>query len=184
VITLSGRYQLRPSAHTGDRAGSVYYDLDVPDFSARPLSLSGIVLSSDPRPVSTPADRIKALVPIAPTARREFSARDRVTVFGRIYQGGRDVVMPTTVVVKVTDATGAVRMNRPHLLTVSDVTGTAPTLRSRVPAGDTAATTTRSVDFSMDLPLRTLPAGEYLLTVEASTARGAAKREVRFAITK
>jgi hypothetical protein len=37
-----------------NKTGSVYYDLDVPDFIARPLSLSGVLLTSDPKPVPLP----------------------------------------------------------------------------------------------------------------------------------
>ena len=43
-----GKYQLRVSAVDGGSqlAGSVYYDLEVPDFNAGPLTMSGIVLTS------------------------------------------------------------------------------------------------------------------------------------------
>ena len=45
-----GRYQLRVSAQSKlrDTAGSVFTDLDVPDFSKAPLSLSGVILHAEP----------------------------------------------------------------------------------------------------------------------------------------
>ncbi len=39
-----GRYQLRVAAGTAMRAGNVVYDLEVPDFSAEPLTMSGVAL--------------------------------------------------------------------------------------------------------------------------------------------
>ena len=40
----AGRYQLRIAGGTKDRAGSVIYDLEVPDFSKLPLTMSGVAL--------------------------------------------------------------------------------------------------------------------------------------------
>ena len=171
---------MRLSARTGVQTGSVYYDIDVPDFGARSLSLSGLVLSSEPRPAVSSADPIRAYMPIAPTARREFSAADKVTAFAKVYQGGRDPLAATTVTVKITDASGALRLNRAQLVTGGGV-GVAGSNQRSVPTSDVVSTD-RSIDFRMELPLRTLPAGEYLLTLEASTSRGQAQRHVRFRV--
>ena len=51
VATLDlppGRYQLRVAAReaNGGAVGSVFTDLEVPDFSKEPLAMSGILLSS------------------------------------------------------------------------------------------------------------------------------------------
>ena len=176
-----GRYQLRLSAHVGsqNKTGSVYYDLEVPDFESRPVSLSGLLLTSDPKPVSSDTDRIKTYVPIAPTARRTFTDADRVTAFARIYQGGRTSaampgrqgnavqsgLVPARLTISVTDSGGTVRVRRAENL-----------------AADMFGLNDRMAEFKMDLPLQGLPAGEYLLTLEASTGRGTARRDVRFAI--
>ena len=182
-ITLRpGRYQLRLAAVIAGRSGSVYYDIDIPDFGAKSLSISGLVLSSEPRPVSSPTDPIKTLMPIAPTARRTFGARDKVTAFARIYQGGRDPIAPTTVAVKITDSTGTSRLSRTQLVTGGSENPVARGPRpGAAPAAD-VPTTDRSIDFRMDLPLVSLPGGEYLLTIEASTPRGVAQRHVRFIV--
>jgi VWFA-related protein len=43
-----GRYQMRVAAgNGGSKAGSVVYDIDVPDFSKTPLVLSGVIVGSD-----------------------------------------------------------------------------------------------------------------------------------------
>lgn len=180
-ITLRpGRYQLRLSANTGTKAGSVYYDIDIPDFWARPLSMSGLMLTSEPRPVSSATDPIRTFVPFSPTARREFMATDKVTAFARVYQGGRDPVASTTVTVRITDATGALRLNRTELLTAGDVGGGRG---SRPPFGSAETSLAdRTIDFRMDLPLKTLPAGQYLLTLQATTSRGEARRDIRFTV--
>ena len=177
-----GRYQLRLSALVGaqNKAGSVYYDLEVPDFQARPLSLSGLLLTSDPKPVSTDSDRIKSYVPIAPTARRTFSAADRVSAFARIYQGGQTsaaaadparprqsgpVLQTVQLSILVTDSQGAVRFRRTEAV-----------------AGDMFGVNDRMAEVRVDVPMRDLTAGEYLLTMEATSSRGAARRDVRFTV--
>lgn len=182
-LTLKpGRYQLRLSTLVGaqNKTGSVYYDLEVPDFQARPLSLSGLLLTSDPKPVSTDTDRIKAYVPIAPTARRTFSVTDRVTAFARIYQGGQTsaaapdparqrqsgaVLQAVQLSILVTDSQGAVRFRRTEAVPV-----------------DIFGPNDRMAEFRMDVPLKDLTAGEYLLTMDATSSRGTARRDVRFTV--
>ena len=178
-----GRYQLRLSTHVGSqgKTGSVYYDLDVPDFTARALSISGLLVTSDVKPVSTDTDRIRQYVPIAPTAKRTFTAAERVSVFARIYQGGQTTASapvntrsqsrmpastqgaPVQVTVTVTDAQGLVRVRRTE----------------QVPR-DAFGATDGAADFSLAMPLRTLPPGEYLFTLEAAGGRGQAVRHLRF----
>jgi hypothetical protein len=41
-----GRYQIRVASASGDVAGSVVYDLDVPDFTKGDLTMSGVVLTT------------------------------------------------------------------------------------------------------------------------------------------
>ena len=56
-----GRYQLRTAANVGSlgTAGSLYYDVVVPDFMDAPLSLSALVLSSTGRADRRAARRIE-----------------------------------------------------------------------------------------------------------------------------
>jgi len=185
LMLKPGRYQLRMSAFVGaeNRSGSVFYDIDIPDFARRPVSLSGLLLTADPKPISTDTDRIKAYVPIGPTARRTFRASDQVTAFARIYQGGQmldstqnraaavtrlpggDTLSPVQVTVSVTDAEGTVRIRRTELV-AKDLFGAAD----------------RTAEFSMPIELKNLSPGEYLLTVDASFGRGQARRDIRFKV--
>lgn len=180
-----GRYQLRLSARLGEanRTGSVYYDVEVPDFTARPLSMSGVLLTAEPRPVSSNTDRIKAWVPLAPTARRTFSSSDRVTAFARIYQGGQtSTAVPDTVrparQIPGRDALQAAQL----MVVVTDAQGTVRDRRTVAMAQDVFGVNDRMAEFTMDLPLKGLPAGDYLLTLEATSPRGSARRDVRFSV--
>ena len=92
-----GRYQLRASAHIARQAtsGSVYSDLDVPDFSSGALSLSGLALSASPGPAVGSADTLRTIVPVVPTARRSFTTGHQVSAFARFYQGGKAPPSPS-----------------------------------------------------------------------------------------
>ena len=67
-----GRYQLRLSAHlpSQDKSGSIYYDVDVPDFSKGALLMSGAMLSVTPALAAAPRDLLLDLMPIVPTTNR------------------------------------------------------------------------------------------------------------------
>jgi VWFA-related protein len=88
-----GRYQLRLAAGTGaGKAGSVIYDLDVPDFSKPPLSMSGVALTSVVASQVTtlrPKDPLKDYLPGPPVATRDFSRGDTLTAFAEIYDNQR-----------------------------------------------------------------------------------------------
>jgi VWFA-related protein len=85
-----GRYQMRIAAGNGQtRAGSVVYDLDVPDFSKSPLVLSGVTIGS------AATSRIWTLNPktvFAPTlpgnvsTTREFDTGDIVGLYTEAYE--------------------------------------------------------------------------------------------------
>ena len=85
-----GRYQLRMAAREtgGGRVGSVTYDLDVPDFTKGPITMSGVVLAAaDPQALLTAkADHEqRTLFPVPATASREFRAGDALSTFAEIY---------------------------------------------------------------------------------------------------
>ena len=91
-----GRYQLRLAAESTlfGKRGSVYYDVEVPDFSAEPLSMSGLALSLGGGAVTMPAGAFHPLVPFDPTSRRVFRSTDQVRAFVQVYQGGSGRLMP------------------------------------------------------------------------------------------
>jgi VWFA-related protein len=159
-----GRYHLRLAAMSALRArtGSVYCDLDVPDFTKPPLSLSGLVLSATPALVVAPRDRLASLVPVMPTTRRTFSAGDGVTVFLRVYQGGRNALAAVTMTARILDSRG---------IPVFDTTNALPADRF---------STVRSADYRLAPPLAPLTPGLYLLTLEAKLGNRTVRRDLRF----
>lgn len=83
-----GRYQLRLASAAAGKIGSVLFDLDVPDFDAAPLSMSGIALSSGAAVNTlTLADKDRRSdMPGAPMASREFSVDEELSMFVELYQ--------------------------------------------------------------------------------------------------
>jgi hypothetical protein len=102
-----GKYQLRIGAReSGGKVGAVVYDLEVPDFSKGPISMSGVVLSSAASlriPTASPGGTdVKDLLPEPPSASREFDRGDELSTFVEIYDNlgttpAHRVVITTTV---------------------------------------------------------------------------------------
>jgi VWFA-related protein len=85
-----GRYQLRVAAREANtkRAGSVVYDIDVPDFSKEKLAISGIALtsaSSGLTPTARSRDPLAKMLPGPMTTFREFSQGDEIALFAEVY---------------------------------------------------------------------------------------------------
>jgi hypothetical protein len=85
-----GRYQLRVAASHGDaKAGSVHYDLEIPDFWKAPLTMSGIALtsaSSGQMPTNRENDPLRDLLPGPPIATRQFQRDDELALFAEFYE--------------------------------------------------------------------------------------------------
>ncbi len=156
-----GKYELRLSAHSMrlNRTGSVYVDIDVPDFSDAPLSLSGIVLTANAGLV--PKSALATLLPFTPTTTRSFVASEHVAAFVRVYE------------TKIAPASIETRITSKDNTTMFDATQ---------PMDATTFDVTKSADYRLDLPLPTLPAGSYLLTIEARSGPNTATRQIRFSV--
>jgi VWFA-related protein len=161
-----GRYQIRAAAHSSilDTSGSVFYDIDVPDFAGAAVSMSGVVLGVTPTPMSVPKDRLASLLPITPTAERLFARGDRLSAFLRIYQGGRAPLAGVAVGVKIVDARGTKVFET-----------TEPVAPERFAAG-------RSADYRLSVPVADLEPGPYVLTLETSLGKTRVSRAVRFSM--
>jgi VWFA-related protein len=88
-----GRYQMRIAAgnRTG-KAGSVVYDLEVPDFTKGPLVMSGVALtaaSAGQAPTIKPKDPLGDFLPGPATAVREFERGDLLVLFAEFYENAR-----------------------------------------------------------------------------------------------
>jgi VWFA-related protein len=88
-----GRYQMRVAAgNRSGKAGSVLYDLEVPDFSRLPFSMSGVSLtatSAGQTPTIKPKDPLGDFLPGPPTAVREFDRDDDIVLFVEFYENAR-----------------------------------------------------------------------------------------------
>jgi hypothetical protein len=160
-----GRYEVRLAANAGvNQQASVYSYVDVPDFTGQPLSLSGIAINVAPPLLSAPKGKFADLLPLEPTAVRQFKTSDRVKAFVRVYQAAKKPAAPVTVRARVVDATD------------QQVFEDVATLDAgRFQSG-------RGADYTIDLPVDRLKSGEYLLTTDATQGQLNARRGVRFSV--
>jgi hypothetical protein len=159
-----GRYEVRLAAESDGRVGSVLLNIDVPDFYKDDLSLSGVLLERTSTPVVGNERLLADLVPVTPTAIREFQRGDTVSVFARVYQGGKGSLLPATVTSKIVNASDEIVFER----------------TAEFDAVEFGAR--RGADYKANLPLSDLRAGHYLLTIEAAAGQGRARRDVRFEV--
>lgn len=152
-----GRYQLRVGGRTANSGavGSVFYDLEVPDFAKERFSMSGVVLTSATAGV-TPTGRLdeelKGLLPGPVTTMRDFVAADRLALFAEIYDN--DAATPHTI-----DITTTVRAEDGRVVfKTEDERSSAEIGGARGGFGYTA-----------EIPLQDVAPGLYVLRVEAKS---------------
>ena len=155
-----GRYLLRAAAREGNsqKAGSVLYDLDVPDFSKEKLSISSVALTSAASamvPTAKPKDPLAKMLPGPLTTYRDFVTGDELALFVEIY-----------------DNTG----KAPHKVAIE------ASLKSE--GGQSVFQTTEDRDsselaggpggygFTARIPLKDVPPGLYVLRVQGTARIG------------
>ncbi len=158
-----GRYQLRVSAHSKllDTRGSVYADVEVPDFARAPLSFSGVLVTAAPGLTAAPRLVLAPIVPVVPTSARVFATSDHVSTLLRVYQKDPQAM---TVEVRIVDA---------HDQTV---------VSQRVSLTPPAFAARGFAEIPYALPMAKLPPGDYLLTFEGTVGKAAARRDVKFSV--
>jgi VWFA-related protein len=162
-----GRYQLRLAAHnkTRDKTGSVFGDVEVPDFTAAPLSLSGVVLDSSPGLIAAPRDALSSLLPLLPTSERDFSQAHVVRGFARIYQGARSPLSPVAATMRILNRAGAT------------------VLTQDVAFIESQFGRTRTADWMFDVPMFRLTPGPHVLRLDVRAgAKTSASRDVMFTV--
>jgi len=161
-----GHYQLRIAADSSlvHKSGSVYCDVQVPDFRRSPLSLSGVVLSATPGATAARKDAIASLIPVVPTALRGFDAEQRVTAFLRVYEGGAAPLARVLITTQVRDTRDEIVFEQTANL------------------GPDQFSNVRAADYQLDLPIAQLRPGPHLLTIQATAGKASARRDVRFAV--
>ena len=163
-----GRYQLRASAGGAAVAGSVVYDLVVPDFR-EDFSLSGVALTSKQASETftfSPHKQIDVALPGPPTTAREFSREDTLTLFAEAYENRRKA-HTITLTIELRDGIG--RVLGSHVIERKS---------ADKPTGASAYA------FAPNLSLEEIPPGRYAVRIVAgsSLAKETVIREVPFTV--
>jgi VWFA-related protein len=164
----AGRYALRVAAHNGTtkKSGSVFTDVVVPAFAEAPFSATPILFATSPGRASAPTGVFWNVLPIVPTADREFAGAQNVSAFMRVFQVGKRPIEPVTVTVLIRNAADQI------------VERDSRTIEARQFANPGLA----SADFRYGVPTWRLPPGQYLLTFEASLGDTVLRRDIRFRV--
>jgi VWFA-related protein len=171
-LTLApGRYQLRIAAREAarDTTGSVIYDLTVPEVKGG-LSLSTLLVSSQQAGRVPSAQRDEtieaALGGRPPTTVRAFASEDVLSVYAEAIDAGASTSRDVELTTIVRDAGGR------------------PLVKSPQPRANQGRAPGASFAYAIDLPLKTLGPGRYMLRVEARAdgEPGPIAREVSFEV--
>lgn len=169
-----GRYQLRIGVREAGvgAVGTVFYDLDIPDFSREPLSMSGVLLTAGTSPLVPTLIADKAigadLLPGPATSRRTFAQGDELALYAEIYDNIRTGPHTIAIATRLVGEDGG------------DVFASRET-RSQPAQGNRDSSTHI---LSSRIPLKDVRPGRYLLRVEAQVnanskdARTAARETV------
>lgn len=160
-----GRYELRIGLtnQTRRQAGSVYTFVDIPDYPAASFVMGDIGIFA-PQGMPAMKENLADILPVPPTARREFGRGEPATAFMRFYQGFGAPPVSVFLKAQILDERNRKRFGQD---------GSIPS--STFSNGSTA-------DYIVDLPLPELERGEYLLTVEAKAGSRTSRRDVIFSV--
>ncbi len=167
-----GRYQFRVAGKEGigGRTGSVFWDVDVPDFSKGSFSMSDIVLTSSragAAPTITDTKTLRTVLPGPPTAHRTFTLEDTVAVYAEIYDS--QAATPHTVDLSVTVRTDD---------------GTQVFKSEEARESKDLAGARGGFGYLVRVPMQDLVPGRFVLTVEAKSRLGGdpIKKETEFRV--
>jgi VWFA-related protein len=163
-----GRYQLRVAAGGAARAGSVVYDLEVPDFTKTPLILSGVSLTSSAAAAAVTrqlgGDLLGDVLPHPPTASRTFAPDETLVLYAEVYEN--------------------LRTTAPHPIFMTTELrgddGRIVRMVSEQRASSDPQRKSGGYAFAPRLSLEDVPPGQYLLHVETRSGAGgrAVTREI------
>ncbi len=154
-----GRYNLRVAVREGNtrKAGSVTFDLEVPDFSKTPLSMSDIALTSalsGAAPTVRPKDPLEKLLPGPLSSYREFATIDEIALFTEIYDNVKKAhKVEITATVKAEGGQTVFETREEH--DSSELAGSAG-----------------GYGFQTRIPLKSFAPGLYVLRIDAITRIG------------
>jgi VWFA-related protein len=155
-----GRYLLRVAAREANtkKAGSVTFDLQVPDFSKEPLVLSGVALTSamsGSAPTVRPKDPLEKLLPGPLSSYRDFPVVDEVAFFAEVYDNLAKQPHKVDLAATVKAEGGQTVFEAKEERDSSELTGSAG-----------------GYGFSGRIPLKQIAPGLYVLRVQATSRLG------------
>jgi VWFA-related protein len=163
-----GTYQIRVVAHQpGGASGSAVAEVDVPDYTDVPLSISDLVVaSSHGRTLVTLEEDpvLRATLPAQPDPSRRFGRHETLTIFGEIYDSHWILSQEIGVTAAITSRDGRVVLR--------DEKALSSTNRGRF-------------YYTGRVPLGRFEPGTYTLNVEAYTRAGvpaSASQQLRFEV--
>jgi VWFA-related protein len=153
-----GRYQVRIGAREAGAGeiGSVFYDLDVPDFNKEKLTMSGVLVTAATSrlvPTPLPDKQIEGVLPLPATARRDFVKGDILALFAEVYDN-----LPPQPAHKIDITTK---------LTGEDGRDVFKTTEERA-SSELQGSKGGGYGHAVQIPLKDVAPGRYLLRVEAA----------------
>jgi VWFA-related protein len=169
-----GRYMLRVATHDNGNAtsGSVTYDLEVPDFSKQPLSMSGVLLTSlsGAEMATIKQDElVKEVMPAPPIAARSFPQNDEIAIFAEIYDNAVGTPHRVDIVTTLQTDDGRVLFKAEEERASSELQGAKG-----------------GYGYATRIPLTDIAPGLYVLNVQARSRLGSevgVGRQIRITIT-
>lgn len=168
------RYQIRVGVHesNGGAVGVVPIDLEVPDYAKAPFALSGLmVTSTGARSLVTPKPDplLNKVFPAPPVAGRIFAPDETLGVFAELYDRSTPALHDVDFKAAVRPRAGGA-----DLFTTTETRSMA------------ATASPRTHGYKVEVPLKDLAPGEYVLRVEAVSRIGGhrAERELPFAVAR
>ena len=161
-----GVYSIRASAYSERMAesGSVYADVEVPDFDKARLALSGVVLMAFPKPESVTPTPLAITLPTVPTTERDFPKSSIARAHVRVYQGGKTPATAVSIRTTILDEQSKSVLDRTETLDAARF--------------DAA----RSADVRADIPVAQLAPGLHRLRIEVFAGSTTTHRDVTFRV--
>src|SRR5688572_19140251 len=167
-----GRYQIRIGARetVSGQTGSVFYDLDVPDFRKEKLMLGGLLMTTpsvQQTPSIQPDPVVSKLLPAPATSRREFPQSDVLALYTEIYDN---------------DSSRQARRIDVTVRLVAEDGSNIIVSREELVNGTSGEKPWDIYGFAKRIPLKALAPGRYVLRVEAVVRGGETAPATREAI--
>jgi VWFA-related protein len=172
ISLAPGRYQIKIGAResVSGQAGSVFYDIDVPDFRKEKLMLGGLLMTTpsvQQTPSIQPDPVIGKLLPAPATSRREFPREDVLALYTEIYDN---------------DTSRQARHIDVRVRLISESGTEVSATRDELTNGTAGEKPWEIYGYAHRIPLKSLTPGRYVVRVEAAVRGSDAAPAVREAV--